>query len=271
MRAPFQDGRLPRAGEVRLPQRRRRRARARRRCSGARSSASTRTRPPTWCPAEAVAVVPGRRAARRGRCSPARWRPRSTRCGTPHRWSATGSPSSAPAWSGCCVARLLGPDSRRPRSPWSTSTPPGPTSPPRSGSTSPRPADAAGGRDLVVHASATVRRAAAVAGPARARGHGARPELVRRRRGAAVARRRVPLRAAGHPRQPGRHGVAGPPRARGPPRDRLALALDLLRDPAFDALLTGSSPLRRAARRDGPAGRADGCRRCATPITYGEG
>ena len=25
-------------------------------------------------------------------------------------------------------------------------------------------------------------------------------------------------------------------------RDRLALALDLLRDPAFDALLTGSSP-----------------------------
>ena len=51
-------GRLPRAGEVRLPQRRRRRGRARRRCSAAPSSACTRTRrrtscrPPTspWCP-----------------------------------------------------------------------------------------------------------------------------------------------------------------------------------------------------------------------------
>ena len=40
-------GRLPRAGEVRLPQRRRRRAGPGRSCSGAPSSASTRTRPPT--------------------------------------------------------------------------------------------------------------------------------------------------------------------------------------------------------------------------------
>ena len=47
-------------------------------------------------------------------------------------------------------------------------------------------------------------RPAAVAGPARRRGHGHRPELVRRRRGHAVARRRLPLRPAGHPRQPGR-------------------------------------------------------------------
>ena len=35
--------------------------------------------------------------------------------------------------------------------------------------------------------------------------------------------------------------------------DRLALALRLLRDPTFDVLLTGSSPLRRAARRHGRA------------------
>ena len=48
-----------------------------------------------------------RRARPRGRCSPAPSRPRSTRCGTPRRWSATGSPSSAPGMVGCCVARLL--------------------------------------------------------------------------------------------------------------------------------------------------------------------
>ena len=42
------------------------------------------------------------------------------------------------------------------------------------------PADAPGDRDLVVHASATSRRAAALARPARPGRHGARPELVRR-------------------------------------------------------------------------------------------
>ena len=44
-----------------------------------------------------------------------------------------------------------------------------------------------------------------------------------------------------HPGQPGRRGRRGaarPPDARA---DRLALALDLLRDPAFDVLLTGES------------------------------
>ena len=45
------------------------------------------------------------------------------------------------------------------------------------------PADAAGGRDLVVHTSATSAGPAALAGPARAGGHGHRPQLVRRRRG----------------------------------------------------------------------------------------
>ncbi len=41
--------RLPGAGQVRLPQRRRRRARAAGTASAAPFSASTRTRPPTWC------------------------------------------------------------------------------------------------------------------------------------------------------------------------------------------------------------------------------
>ena len=50
-----------------------------------------------------------------------------------------------------------------------------------------------------------VRRAPAIARPARARGHGHRPQLVRRQRGPAVAGRRVPLGPPRHPRQPGRH------------------------------------------------------------------
>ena len=62
-----------------------------------------------------------------------------------------------------------------------------------------------------------LRRAAALARPARARGHGARPQLVRRRRGQPLAGRRVPLRPAGDPGQPGRHGVARPAARAAPP------------------------------------------------------
>ena len=57
-----------------------------------------------------------------------------------------------------------------------------------------------------------------------------------------LARRGVPLRPAGDPRQPGRRGGARRAAAPAHHADRLALALDLLRDPAFDALLTGESP-----------------------------
>ena len=120
-----------------------------------------------------------------------------------------------------------------------------------------RPDDAAGGRDLVVHTSATSAGLQLLARPARARGHGARPQLVRRRRGAALAGRRVPLRP---PRRsaPARSGRCPRPAARAArPPTGSALALDLLRDPAFDALLTGESPLRRAARRDGAPGRGE--------------
>ena len=58
--------------------------------------------------------------------------------------------------------------------------------------------------------------------------------------------------------------VAPARRGRADARDRLALALDLLRDPAFDALLTGVVAVRRAARGDGPAGR----RRAAGPVPH---
>ena len=88
---------------------------------------------------------------------------------------------------------------------------------------------------------------------------------------AAVARRRLPLAAARHPRQPGRRGRAAPAADGARTADRLALALDLLRDPAFDALLTGAVAVRRAARRDGRGWPTAGCRRSATrsPTTQG--
>src|SRR5690606_30633767 len=44
------------------------------------------------------------------------------------------------------------------------------------------------------------------------RGHGHRAELVRRPAGGPAARRGVPLTETGHPQQPGRHGLPGPPR-----------------------------------------------------------
>jgi threonine dehydrogenase-like Zn-dependent dehydrogenase len=103
------------------------------------------------------------------------------------------------------------------------------------------PADAAGGRDLVVHTSGT--------------GEGLQLSLdllaregtvvdlswygdreVTLRLGGAFHSQRLALRAS-------QVGTVAPAR-RGSrsTRDRLALALDLLRDPAFDALLTGTSP-----------------------------
>ena len=91
----------------------------------------------------------------------------------------------------------------------------------------------AAGRDLVFHTSATSAGLRAP-GPARAGGDGDRAVLVRRRAGAAAARRRFHSGPARHPGQPGRRGRPSPAR---PPqtRDRLALALALLRDEAFDA------------------------------------
>ena len=76
-----------------------------------------------------------------------------------------------------------------------------------------------------------------------------RAELVRRQRG---ARCRSAARStrAGWRSGPARWARCPPARrGRRTTADRLALALDLLRDPAFDALLTGASPLRGAAAR----------------------
>ena len=103
------------------------------------------------------------------------------------------------------------------------------------------PAGATGDRDLVLHASATA------AGLQRSldllRPEGTVVELswygdreVTVALGGAFHSRRLSLRAS-------QVGTVAPARrgARST-RHRLALALDLLHDPAFDALLTGSSP-----------------------------
>ena len=103
-----------------------------------------------------------------------------------------------------------------------------------------RPADAAGGRDLVVHTSATsagLQRSLELLAP-----EGTVLELswygdaeVRLSLGGAFHSGRLGLRAS-------QVGTVSPARsARRTTRDRLAIALELLRDPAFDVLLTGES------------------------------
>jgi threonine dehydrogenase-like Zn-dependent dehydrogenase len=102
------------------------------------------------------------------------------------------------------------------------------------------PADAAGDCDLVVHASATsagLQRSLELLAP-----EGTVTELswygddeVRLSLGGAFHSRRLGIRAS-------QVGTVSPARAgRRTTADRLALALELLRDPAFDALLTGQS------------------------------
>lgn len=103
------------------------------------------------------------------------------------------------------------------------------------------PADAAGGRDLVVHASATaagLQRSLELLAP-----EGTVLELswygdraVELSLGGAFHSGRLTIRGS-------QVGTVSPARrASRTFADRLALALELLRDPAFDALITGESP-----------------------------
>jgi threonine dehydrogenase-like Zn-dependent dehydrogenase len=131
------------------------------------------------------------------------------------------------------------------------------------------PDDAPGGRDLVVHASATsegLQRSLDLLAP-----EGTVVELswygdteVRLSLGSAFHAGRLGIRSS-------QVGTVSPARAaRRTTADRLALALDLLRDPAFDALLTGESSF--ADLPEVMARLADGSlpALCHT-ITYGEG
>ncbi|MFN8108576.1 MAG: zinc-binding alcohol dehydrogenase, partial [Thermoleophilia bacterium] len=103
------------------------------------------------------------------------------------------------------------------------------------------PEEAAGDRDLVVHTSATsagLQRSLELLAP-----EGTVLEMswygdteVRVSLGGAFHSQRLGIRAS-------QVGTVSPRRAGSrTTADRLALALDLLRDPAFDALITGSSP-----------------------------
>jgi threonine dehydrogenase-like Zn-dependent dehydrogenase len=131
------------------------------------------------------------------------------------------------------------------------------------------PADAAGGRDLVVHTSATsagLQQSLDLLAP-----EGTVIDLswygdaeVRLTLGGAFHSGRLGIRAS----QVGI--VSAARRGRRTAADRLALALELLRDPAFDALITGASPfddlpdvMARLAGGSLPA-------LCHT-VTYGEG
>jgi threonine dehydrogenase-like Zn-dependent dehydrogenase len=103
------------------------------------------------------------------------------------------------------------------------------------------PEDATAGRDLVLHASASAAGLQRSLGLLRAEGtvlelswYGDREVTLSL--GGSFHSGRLDLRAS----QVGT--VAPARRATRTTRDRLALALELLRDPAFDALLTGSSP-----------------------------
>jgi threonine dehydrogenase-like Zn-dependent dehydrogenase len=101
------------------------------------------------------------------------------------------------------------------------------------------PADAAGDRDLVVHASATadgLQRALELLRPERIvlelSWYGDRPVTLAL--GGAFHSKRLGIRSS-------QVGTVSPRRADRSYADRLAVALDLLADPAFDALLTGRS------------------------------
>ncbi|WP_200207566.1 zinc-dependent alcohol dehydrogenase [Micromonospora coerulea] len=101
------------------------------------------------------------------------------------------------------------------------------------------PADAAGGRDLVVHASASAAGLQRSLELLRPEGtvlelswYGDRPITLSL--GGTFHSRRLSIRSS-------QVGTVSPRRADRSFTDRLALALDLLADPAFDALLTGRS------------------------------
>ena len=223
-------------------------------------------------PASAVFACPTT-SRRRGRCSPAPSRRRSTRCGTPARCPATASRWSARAWS-AAAWRGCWRGSPACASSWSTSTRPGQRSPTRWASTSRVPAGRRRGTRPGGAHERHRRGPAALARPAGDRGLRRRAQLVRRRRGHPLPRRCLPLRAALDPGQPGRRGRAGPsrppqhgrsagPGARAAPRPGVRLPADgrvAVRGAALGAAAAGE---RRAAGAVPRRHLRGGARRCS--------
>ena len=230
MRAPFQDGEFPRAGQVRLSQRRRRRIRA---GGAARSHGVLPLSPPDRLRGAHAGGVGrarggppgtggscrdgGDRRQRLVGCGPAARRPGHGR--RRRRWSAAARLGSSP-----------GSPASGSRS-W-TSTPRAPRS---HGSLASLPADA----DVTLSPHDATSRAFSS------------PSTSSRREGGrrTSAGTRGPPVAGVRPSTPGRLGirasqvgtVSAARRGRRTPAERLALSLDLLRDPAFDALISGAS------------------------------
>ena len=267
MRAPFQEGDFP--GPVKYGYLNVGRVEHGpwRTSSAARSSASTRTRPPTSSPPRRSCRCP--RACRpSGPCSPARSRPPSTPCGMPRRSSATASPSWGAAWSGSawpgCSAGIPGVEVTV------VDVDPAKEAVAAAlGAAFALPSDATGGRDLVVHTSGSADGLQLCLDLLAADGtvldlswYG--DAEVTLRLGGAFHSRRLAIRAS----QVGSVSVAR--RGRRSTGDRLRLALDLLRDPAFATLVSGSSPFDELPGV--LAGLADGSlpALCHT-ITYDEG
>ena len=211
-------GRLPGPGEVRLPQRRRRRGGAGRPASGRTVFCLYPHQTRYVVPAEAVVVGAGRRAARAGRARRHGRDRRQRALGRRARWSATGSPSSAPAWSAAaspgCSRGIPGVEV--------TLVDVDPARADRRGRARRRvraPADAGRRRPRPRRAhQRDVRRAAALARPARAGGHRARPQLVRRPRGRGC-RSAAPSTPAGWRIRASQVGAVAPAR-RGAPHAR---------------------------------------------------
>ena len=215
MRAPFQDGRLSRARSSTATSTSGSSSRDRRTCWGATCSACIPHQTAYVVPVGAVVVVPDD-------VPPAR----AVLAGTVETavnvlWDAAPLLGDritvvGAGMVGCCVARLLA------RFPGVEVTLVD-TEPSRAGIAAALgvdfalPADCDGGSRSGRARQCDWRGSATVAGPARAGGRRHRRQLVRRHRGLAVARRRVPFAAAEHPGQSGGHGGARPP---GPPQLR---------------------------------------------------
>ena len=224
-------GRVPRAGEVRLPQRRRRGAGPPALRRAAPSSASTRTRPATWS-----------RPTRSPRCPTTCPAARAVLAGTVETavnavWDAAPQIGDRIAvvgagMVGCCVARCS-PASRRAGAA-RRRRPGAATVAAALGVDFARPRTPRGGCDLVVHASATEAGLPASLELLAPGGHGRRAELVRRPAGQRAAGRVVPLAPPDDALQPGRQ-VAPARRAGRTYADRLALA-------------STCSPIRRSTR-----------------------
>ena len=240
MRAPFQDGDFPgpvKYGYLNVGRRR----------AGAGRAARPHRLLPVSAPDRLCGAGRGgvrrarRRAARPGRARRHRGDGGERAVGCRAAASGTGSRSSVPAWSGCCVARLLARipgvqvtlvDVDADRAEVAAAL----------GAGFALPADAPAGCDLVLHASATSEGLQLSLDLLGSRGHGRRAQLVRRqpRSGCRSAARSTPAGWLSAPARSARWPRPGA--AAGRTAERLAFALDLLRDPAFDALITGESP-----------------------------